>query len=973
MSYFQDHYGRFRYPLGSEDHPGFRAAQLGAIHAVAGHFAQRSDPAIVTMPTGSGKTGVMNACAFVLRASRVLVVTPSRLVREQITEEIKSLSLLRRLAALPNDIEQPNVLSVGERITTPERWQELRQYDVVVGTVQSISPALDDVAEPEPDQFDLVMVDEAHHSSARTWQTLLDCFPKSRRILFTATPFRRDRREIHGRFVFTYSLRQAHSDGVFGRIRYKAVETRGDSRSHDSAVAIATQDQFHEDREAGLDHLVMVRTDRKTRARELTEIYAEHTDLRLVSLNSDHSLRHAKSVLRRLSEGELDGIITVNMLGEGFDLPRLKIAAVHAPHKSLAATLQFIGRFARTAGENLGAATFLAAPDDIEIERRRLFETGAAWQEMVENLNAEQMEREAHLREVLESFGLQESPVPDLSDLSLYALEPYHHVKIYRAKGAVDLHADLEFPEDTVVAYRSVSPGQDAAVWITRERSAVRWSRDGRIVDVRHDLFVVYYDEATRLLFICASLRTEGVYENVASQLMEGEPRILPLARINRALNGLASLEFFNVGMRNRVLGNQTESYRIITGRSVGQAILPSDARLFHRGHCFGRGETGEGAITIGLSSASKVWSNKTSQIPDLITWCKELARRLQTDRVPVTGGGLDYLSAGEEVDRLPPGIFCADWDYNIYRSPRFVDLLIDGVDTRFQLLDLEIEIEYDRCTDAQIALVFRNGEATYRAIFSFDTERLFEPASGHEITVNVISGNRRVSLVDFLNEHPLCFYTEDLSLLRGFDLHKPLRDDRTIFRGNQIDVVQWADREVDVRLEFGESQDNRCSIHDFIETQLLASSATVAYYDHGSGEVADFIAFTEQDTRVNVKFFHCKRSGGDAPGDRVSDVYEVCGQAVKSVVYTDPARLLRQIEGRYNRRAGASRFIKGGCDTLRQIVQSRRRADFQFEIVAVQPGIPRDNLSSRITNLLSATNDHLVRGGFSPLRIMGS
>ena len=344
MPYFIDNYEHLRYPIESDVHPGLRQAQLGAIYAVGGHFAQRSDPGIVTMPTGSGKTAVMIVVAFILRATRVLVVTPSRLVREQISDEISSLSLLVRLGALPRNVEKPKVWSVGEKIGTPDQWRELREYDVVVGTVQSTSPALSDIAFPEPDQFDVVIVDEAHHSPAETWQALLDCFPSSKRVLFTATPFRRDRREIRGRFVFTYDLQAARTDGVFGRIQYRAVEARGDERSRDIAVAIDTQDQLRADQAAGLDHLVMVRTDRKTRARDLIAIYKQNTDLRLALLHSDHSLRHAKSVIRRLCNGELDGIITVNMLGEGFDLPRLKIAAVHAPHKSLSTTLQFIGR-----------------------------------------------------------------------------------------------------------------------------------------------------------------------------------------------------------------------------------------------------------------------------------------------------------------------------------------------------------------------------------------------------------------------------------------------------------------------------------------------------------------------------------------------------------------------------------------------------------------------------------------------------
>ena len=43
------------------------------------------------------------------------------------------------------------------------------------------------------------------------------------------------------------------------------------------------------------------------------------------------------------------------MLGEGFDLPELKIAALHDVKKSLPVTLQFTGRFTRTKyDDNLG-------------------------------------------------------------------------------------------------------------------------------------------------------------------------------------------------------------------------------------------------------------------------------------------------------------------------------------------------------------------------------------------------------------------------------------------------------------------------------------------------------------------------------------------------------------------------------------------------------------------------------------------
>jgi Rad3-related DNA helicase len=84
-SYFARNYPVLAIPIATDDPPAFRDAQRAALFSLGAHFAQRNDPSIVTMPTGSGKTAVLQTSAFLLRAIRVLVVTPSRLVREQST------------------------------------------------------------------------------------------------------------------------------------------------------------------------------------------------------------------------------------------------------------------------------------------------------------------------------------------------------------------------------------------------------------------------------------------------------------------------------------------------------------------------------------------------------------------------------------------------------------------------------------------------------------------------------------------------------------------------------------------------------------------------------------------------------------------------------------------------------------------------------------------------------------------------
>lgn len=52
----------------------------------------------------------------------------------------------------------------------------------------------------------LVEVDEAHHTPAKTWQQILINIEKAAHVLFTATPFRLDRKEIKGEIVYDYPL-----------------------------------------------------------------------------------------------------------------------------------------------------------------------------------------------------------------------------------------------------------------------------------------------------------------------------------------------------------------------------------------------------------------------------------------------------------------------------------------------------------------------------------------------------------------------------------------------------------------------------------------------------------------------------------------------------------------------------------------------------------------------------------------------
>jgi superfamily II DNA or RNA helicase len=177
MSYFQDNYGSVKLPIAGPDGAGgLRNAQLGAIHAIASHFTVENRPALAVLPTGAGKTAVLMVSAFLLRATRVLVITPSTLVREQIAGKFAELDPLRALAVIPETLGTPRVIEVKKRMETPADWEAVRDFDVIVSTPNCVSAAQERVCAPPPGLFDLLLIDEAHHSPAKTWQALLDQF-----------------------------------------------------------------------------------------------------------------------------------------------------------------------------------------------------------------------------------------------------------------------------------------------------------------------------------------------------------------------------------------------------------------------------------------------------------------------------------------------------------------------------------------------------------------------------------------------------------------------------------------------------------------------------------------------------------------------------------------------------------------------------------------------------------------------------
>jgi superfamily II DNA or RNA helicase len=109
MSYFAELYKDIKYLIESGEARGLRVAQLGAIHSLGSYFTLKKDPAIIVMPTGTGKTAVLEMTPYITGAKRVLIVAPSRVIRNQLRDNFASLKTLKAIGVLDKDKTCPRV------------------------------------------------------------------------------------------------------------------------------------------------------------------------------------------------------------------------------------------------------------------------------------------------------------------------------------------------------------------------------------------------------------------------------------------------------------------------------------------------------------------------------------------------------------------------------------------------------------------------------------------------------------------------------------------------------------------------------------------------------------------------------------------------------------------------------------------------------------------------------------------------
>jgi len=356
-----------------------REPQRDAHRAIREHFASEEAPAILQIPVGCGKTGIMATLPFGIASGRVLLITPNLTIRKGVARalDIANRECFWAKTRVLDDFQNGPYFAILD--SHDANIHDCLESHFVVTNIQQLASSADRwLPQFPPNFFDLILVDEGHHAAAASWQKVFRRFPDAKVVSLTATPFRSDELPLQGEVIYRYPFARAMMNGFIKQIHSRSVAPSelyftfgGDETRHTleevlelreeqwfrRGVALSPECNRHIAEasiqrcnalraETGIPHQIIAAACSVDHARQVRSIY-EECGYRAAEIHSGMSEDEREQVLDRLQVNQLDCIVQVQMLGEGFDHPRLSVAAVFRPFRSLSPYIQFVGRVMR--------------------------------------------------------------------------------------------------------------------------------------------------------------------------------------------------------------------------------------------------------------------------------------------------------------------------------------------------------------------------------------------------------------------------------------------------------------------------------------------------------------------------------------------------------------------------------------------------------------------------------------------------
>lgn len=951
--------------------PGLRAPQIGALHAVLGYWRTANpDPATVVMPTGTGKTDAMVAIFAHERIGRLLVLVPSDALRNQVAAKFRDYGVLRQCDVIASTALMPNVGRIQHRFTTEHDIDTFVQCcNVVIATPTVLNTMEASLRDYLVSHMTHLFVDEAHHVAAATWSRINSTFYPKPVLQFTATPYREDDKIVGGRIIFDFPLREAQRLGLFAKINYRSVVdfTDQDQAIAQAAVAALRSDLApSEDHPLGCDHLLMARVSGIRRAETMLTLYERLApELNPIMLHSQlPPAKHAEA-LAALQNRQSRIVVCVDMLGEGFDLPSLKVAAIHDPHKSIGVTVQFVGRFARSNGDRLGDATVVVSrpTGQFDDKLRKLYSESPDWNVIIRDLSESAIRDQVDIGDFNAEFSLEPPAI------GIDSLTPDMSTVVYRVpRGDWIPEKVLDvFPPELLLTYPFAINRRDGVAWfVTRVPEPVSWGVVHAVEDITHELFLVFFDDETNLLYIHSS-GNNGHHEVLAKALCgETATRITGLD-VYRAYANVHWLVPTTVGLLD--VRNRNRGFIMLNGLNVTDGLTTAEMETKAQTNIFAAGFEDGTRVTIGASQKGRIWSYRDAQaVKHWVDWCQTLGTKLLDEHVDIDSVLERFIRPRRIVERPPHVALAAEWPREILDlSSEIVKVELDG--RAVPVLDTCWEVRtFNEAGPMELRLLTPEWSLDYDVIID-EGGMTVSPVAAD---ASLIRPRRTVGLASLLTETGLTILLAEEGVLTQTCVL--LKIDRALPPYQIDDATSWPWEGINLRKESQGPHRDQDSIQWYMSQRMIeASDWDVVYDDDNAYEIADLVALKLMDRTVHIQLTHCKFASAGTPRAVIDDLYEVCGQAMKSVRWkSDPQGMITTLIRREkNRRAKGrpSGFIVGDPQALLNVQDALRQSKTAFTISIAQPGLSKTRVSAEQLRLLASTESYvrqLTNGGFA-------
>lgn len=375
----------------------------------------------IILPVGCGKSGCITLAPFAFRSNRTLVVAPGVPIAQQLAADFNPTSasmFYQRCHVLAGG---PYPEPVEIRGTTTNQ-ADLQEANVVITNIQQLQGQANRWLQALPqDFFDLILFDEGHHSVAESWTFLKTRFPSARIVNFSATPLRADGQIMGGRVLYSYPVFRAIQEGYVKRLKavqlnpqtLRYVRREGENEIEVDLAEVKRLGETDTDfRRSIVTSAETLNTIVDASIRELDRLRTETGENRLKIIASALNFEHCRQIVQayvsrgrragyvhsredapanqrvmaQLESHQLDVIVQVRKLGEGFDHPYLSVAAIFSIFSNLSPFVQFVGRIMRVIVQN--------SPGHVSNQGVVIFHAGAniarQWQDFQQYSEADQ-------------------------------------------------------------------------------------------------------------------------------------------------------------------------------------------------------------------------------------------------------------------------------------------------------------------------------------------------------------------------------------------------------------------------------------------------------------------------------------------------------------------------------------------------------------------------------------------------------